>query len=191
MLKPIASILTMLTVLMIAGCTAKKTVDQSEIDGLAREIRNLGPEVDPGEAERAARIAFDYSSQLAQEYEITDPPLVHNYKVNNGFRQRGLCVHWAEDIEKRLKQENFRTLTLHRAIAPPENLFRVDHSTTIISRRGDTFYDGIVLDPWRYGGVLYWSPTLADSRYKWRPQIEVLEEKYKSRQATREAAINL
>ena len=191
MLKQLASILATLTVLTICGCTATPTVDQSAIDGLALEIRKLGPEVDPTEAKRAARIAFTYSSQLAQEYQITDPPLVHNYKVNTGFRPRGLCVHWAEDIEKRLKQENFRTLTLHRAIAPPENPFRIDHSSTIISRRGDTLYDGIVLDPWRYGGVLYWSPTLDDKAYNWRPQIEVLEEKYKTRQATREAAINL
>lgn len=191
MLKLCASVLATLAVVAISGCTAPPTVEQSSIEGLALEIRKLGPEVDPREAERAARIAFDYSTQLAQEYEITDPPLVHNYKVNNGYRERGLCVHWAEDIEKRLKLENFRTLTLHRAIAPPANAFRVDHSTTIISRRGDAFTDGIVLDPWRYGGVLYWSPTLADNRYKWRPQMEVLEEKYKSRQATREAAINL
>jgi len=191
MLKQRAAILVTLAIMVISGCTAQPTVDQSRIDGLALEIRKLGPEVDPREAERAARIAFTYSTQLAQEYQITDPPLVHNYKVNNGFRPRGLCVHWAEDIEKRLKQENFRTLTLHRAIAPPENPFRIDHSTTIISRRGDAYSEGIVLDPWRYGGVLYWSPTLADSRYNWRPRIESLENKYNSRQATREAAINL
>ena len=191
LLKQSVCLLATLAVLMIGGCTTQPSVDQSGIDMLALEISKLGPEVDPREAKRAARIAINYSSQLAQEYGITDPPLVHNYKVNNGFRERGLCVHWAEDIEKRLKQENFRTLTLHRAIAPPSHLFRVDHSTAIISKRGDTFYDGIVLDPWRYGGVLYWSPTLDDKAYNWRPQIEVLEEKYKTRQATREAAINL
>ena len=191
MLKLCASILASLAVLTISGCTTPPTVDQSNIDELALEIRKLGPEVDPREAERAARIAYEYSSQLAIEYEVTDPPLVHNYKVNNGFRERGICVHWAEDVEKRLKQENFRTLAMHRAIALPKTSFNVEHSTAVISRRGDAFDDGIVLDPWRYGGVLYWSPTLADSRYNWQPQIEALEEMYRTRQATREAAINL
>jgi hypothetical protein len=50
---------------------------------------------------------------------------------------------------------------------------------------------GDATDPWRYGGVLFWSPTMADSRYNRRPQIEALEEIYRTRKATREAAINL
>lgn len=191
MLKRCASILAMLVVLTTSGCTEQPTVNQSNIDELALEIRKLGPEVSRSEAERAARIAYTHSAQLAIEYEITDPPLVHNYKVNNGFRERGICVHWAEDIEKRLQQENFRTLTLHQAIALPKTKFNVEHSTAVISKRGDTFDKGIVLDPWRYGGVLFWSPTRADTRYNWRPQVEVLEEIYKTREATREAAINL
>lgn len=216
MLKQLVFLFATLALFTISGCTEKPTVEQSvvekppaaqptaeqptvkpptvdrsAIDALALEIRKLGPEVDPAEAERAARIAFTYSAQLATEYRITDSPLLHNYKIHNGYRERGFCVHWAEDIEKRLKQENFRTLTLHRALAPPSNIFRIEHASTIISRRGDTMSDGIVLDGWRYGGALFWSPTLADSRYNWRPQNEVLEETYRSRKATREAAMNL
>jgi hypothetical protein len=66
-----------------------------------------------------------------------------------GLKPRGLCWHWARDIEARLKQENFQTLELHRAVANSDNVFRLEHSTAVISRRGDTFAQGIVLDPWR------------------------------------------
>lgn len=173
---------------LVAGCAAvPRDVTQSDIDMLALEIRNLGPAVDAEEAERAARIAYTYSLQLAQEYNVTDNPIIHNTKVNNGWRERGLCVHWAEDIEKRLNAENFQTLELHRAIAEG-NEFRIDHSTAIISARGETMNEGVVLDPWRTGGLLFWSPTLKDQRYFWEPQQLVLERKYQAK-LQREAGV--
>ena len=67
-----------------------------------------------------------------------------------GLKPRGLCWHWAEDIERRLRAEDFQTLDLHRAIANANNI-RIEHSTTIVSRRGDGMYDGLVLD--RYCGI--------------------------------------
>lgn len=165
----------------LAGCAqAPKKVSQSDITMLAREIKNLGPEVDPNEADRAANIAYAYSLQLREEYNVTDTPIIHNAKVNNGWRDRGICVHWAEDIEKRLNEEGFETLQIHRAIADGR-LARIDHSTAIISLRGDALDAGIVLDPWRFGGALFWAPTLQDDRYFWEPRMEVLERKYREK----------
>ena len=148
---------------------------------LARRILDLGPGVDPEEAARAADIAYDYTAELREEYQITDPPLIHNFKVNRGIKPRGLCWHWAEDMERRLKRENFQTLSLHRAIANHDNV-RIDHSTAIVSAAGSTMFDGIVLDPWRKGGVLSWMPVAEDRRYDWRPRAEVLQF-YRNREA--------
>ena len=61
----------------------------------------------PPKQPRAAQISYTYTHQLAQEYEITDLPLIHNTKVNAGLKPRGLCWHWAEDIQNRLNAEGF------------------------------------------------------------------------------------
>ncbi len=175
MMRVIALMLIVALAAALSACTTKPTPGPSDIEDLAAEIQGLGPDVDPEEASRAAHIAYTYSQQLAQEYRVTDPPLIHNAKVMHGFRERGLCNDWAQDIQKRLNQENFRTLTLHWATSPPTD-FRIIHHSAVISRRGDTMYDGIILDPWRYGGVLFWSKTKADERYNWRPRMEVREE---------------
>lgn len=151
---------------------------QDEITGLTAGIMGLGPDVDPEEARRAAEIAYAYTHQLALEYEISDPPLIHNTKVNMGLRPRGLCWHWAEDMEARLQAENFETLDMHRAIANADNEFRIDHSTAIISARGAEYDDGIVLDPWRNAGILFWSPLIDDARYVWVERSVVLKERY-------------
>ncbi|MEL7117061.1 MAG: hypothetical protein AAGP08_16005, partial [Pseudomonadota bacterium] len=116
---------------------------------------------------------YSYTAVLRDEYQITDPPLVHNFKVNRGIKPRGLCWHWAEDMEKRLKAEGFQTLELHRAIANHDNI-RIDHSTAIVSAKGATMFEGVVIDPWRKGGVLSWMRVRDDDRYDWRPRAEVL-----------------
>ena len=172
-------VISMVFLLVLAGCAAPKLdqpVTQNQRTDLTRDILALGPEIDPEEAARAARIALTYPRQLAMEYQITDPPLIHNAKVNAGIKPRGLCYDWADDLEARLKLENFKTLQLHRAIANATSIL-IGHSTVIVSQRGDTMFEGIVLDPWRYGGVLFWSPTLEDERYKWVDRQEVFREK--------------
>ena len=146
--------------------------DEADIWALTMAIQALGPEVDAEEAARAARVSYTHTYKLALDYQITDPALIHNIKVNMGLKPRGLCKHWAEDMEKRLLAEDFQTLTIHRGIG---RLVGVDHSTAIVSRIGDDMYDGIVVDPWRKGGRLTWIHTDEDTAWGWEPQLAVLD----------------
>ena len=163
--------------LLLAACAAPPPPQPEEVSRLAAAIRGLGPEVDPEEAERAAKMAYRHTHDLALEYQITDPPIVHNTKVNMGLKPRGLCWHWARDMEDRLKAEDFQTLDLHRAVANSDNAFRLEHSTAIISARGDAYDEGIVLDPWRKGGRLTWAGVREDASYDWQPRDEVVARK--------------
>lgn len=171
---------------LIAGCAGSGAVLEpvalDDIEELSRSISALGPNVDPNEAERAADIAYRYAHQLAGEYNVTDSPLIHNTKVNLNLRPRGLCYHWADDIEAGLAQEGFKTLDLHRAIANASSI-RIEHSSVIISKKGGSMFDGIVLDGWRHGGALFWSPMQFDARYEWRPRAEVFAQRRKRKQA--------
>lgn len=166
---------------VLAGCgvSPEKRAPASEMDiaELAASIRALGPDVDPDEAWRAARIAYGHSRELAIQYQIVDPPLIHNTKVNMGLKPRGLCWHWAEDMEARLKAEGFETLVLYRAIANADNPYRIDHSTAIVAARGEMMEEGIILDPWRTGGYLFWDEVVDDTRYEWVPRELVLDAK--------------
>lgn len=170
----------MLALSLLASCASTQSpgdprpeVEQRRISDLNRALLELDGEIDAGEAQRAARIAIEYTQQLALEYEITGSPIMHNLLVNLGAKPRGLCVDWTSDLLARLQQEHFYSFELHWGIANYENAFRLEHSTVIISARGDTLYRGLVLDPWRHSGELFWSPTLQDQEYEWRPQAEI------------------
>ncbi len=143
-----------------------------DIAELTQGFIDLGPDVDPNEAARAARAVYTYVDQLKIEYQITGSALAHNTKVNMGIAPRGLCWHWAHDIDARLMRERFRTLQIHRAIANHNNL-RLEHSTTMLGRRGDPMYRAIVLDPWRQGGTLFWEIAANDTRYDWTDRDQV------------------
>lgn len=166
-----------LAALPLVGCgTAPEKrafAADSDIRDLQTAIEGMSAEVDPEEAARAAEIAFAYTRELAIRYQITDPPLVHNTKVNMGLKPRGLCWHWAEDMEARLDAEQFETLEMSRAISEGRGI-RIDHSTAVINAKGATYKEGVVLDPWRQGGVLFFAPTAVDTRYNWEAREVVL-----------------
>ncbi|MGV6805333.1 MAG: hypothetical protein ACWA49_14130 [Ruegeria sp.] len=167
-----ARFLSLVFSLVLVACSSQDQAPSGDVAGLTRAIEQLGPEVDPNEAARAAQIAHDYALQLKSEWRVTDSAIIHNAKIINGFRERGLCNDWAEYILKRLRQENFRTLDLHWITSPPTS-FRIIHHSAAISAKGDGPYDAIVLDGWRRGGDLYWAPVREDTHYNWRPRMEV------------------
>lgn len=170
------ALLGLCLILLLTACGAygPERAAPQDIAALSAEIRALAPEIDPIEAATAARLAYNTSYALARSYQITDPPLIHNAKVNAGLRPRGLCYHWAEDLQARLEAEGFETLGIERAIANADNSFLIDHSTAVIVARGAPMISGIVIDPWRNGGRLFWAPAAKDPRYDWQPRLDVL-----------------
>ena len=171
--------LTVLALALLGGCAAvpapaiESRQAQQEIDELGLAILALGDDVDPGEARQAARIATEYSRQLALEYEIESSPLMHNVMVNLGFKERGLCKDWTRDLLVRMREEDFDSIAFEWAIANYARTFKIEHSTVIVTARGSSIEQGLVLDGWRHSGNLYWAPTLDDPDYRWSPAREV------------------
>ena len=144
-----------------------------DIAALTEALIGLGPDVDPAEAADAARAVYTYVDQLVIEYDMGDDgPLAHNTKVNMGLKPRGLCWHWAQDLEVRLKMERYKTLKVFSAIANYNNIL-LEHSTTLLGVPGGKMADAIVVDPWRHAGKLFWKVARKDTRYNWTPRSEV------------------
>ncbi len=176
-MKRLMSAFILLVVLTACATKGPVTATEPQITALAQSLRQMSPDVDPREADRAARISYQTAFALAQTYQITDHPLIHNSKVNAGTKPRGLCYHWAEDMQARLLAEGFETLDVTRAIANSHTRFLIDHSTAVLIPTGANMKDGVVIDPWRGGGRLFWSPVTQDSRYNWLPRAQVLRDK--------------
>ncbi|MEM6639381.1 MAG: hypothetical protein AAF610_05710, partial [Pseudomonadota bacterium] len=131
----------------------------ARMDELRAMLLELGPLVDPAEADLAAQTAVGLAIELANQYKLTAPPITHNMLVNMGLKPRGLCTHWAEDLLRRLDALELETLDLYWAVAYPSRPWRLEHSGALSTAAGQPFNSGIVLDAWRDSGALFFSPV--------------------------------
>ena len=161
----------LLAALLASGCAGHRAASlsperiSSNVDALRRELAALGPGIDKAEAGMVAETAVTYSSRLAEEYRVATPARLHNLLIQVGMKDRGLCYHWTEDLMMRLQALNLRTYQLHWGVAHRGNDLR-EHNSVVITANGQPFQAGLLLDPWRNSGVLYWAVVDTDS-YPW------------------------
>ena len=142
------------------------TSDQkASIKGLEAEIMKLNPSVDQREASSVAYNAVVYPMYLSNKYKLVWPPSLQNIFVNSGVRQRGLCYQWTSDMLTHLRKQNYRTLEFTWTIA--NRATKNEHNTAVVVAKGQSWREGVILDPWRNSGNLYWNKVKDDPKYKW------------------------
>lgn len=169
--------------LLFSGCTAVKfegahvskkgdtivsaidDTDNNKIEDLYKALLSLGPNIDSNEARFIAREAVLYPKVLANRYKLMSPPLIHNVLVNYGHRPRGLCYQWTHDMGKQINRP-MKSFQFYHGVAFRRDYWN-EHSTLVVSAKGKGVPDGIVLDPWRNSGVLFWSRVKDDKKYPW------------------------
>jgi len=158
----------------VSGCAAPRSAllrepsrIESRIDALQGSLRGLGKTTDPEEARRVAQTAVADSLKLAEDYRLATPALWHNLLIRTGMKDRGLCYHWTEDLMKRLQALNLKTYQLHWGVAYKGSDLR-EHNSVVITALSQPFDAGLVLDPWRNSGDLYWAAVRKDE-YPWEP----------------------
>jgi len=139
--------------------------DSKKIEDLYQAIMSLGPNIIPSEARFVAREAVLYPKVLANRYQLTSPPLYHNMLVNYGKRPRGLCYQWTHDLGKQVNRP-MKSLQFFHAVAFRRDYWR-EHNTLVVAAKGKGVPDGIILDPWRNSGDLFWSRVKDDHKYPW------------------------
>ena len=156
-----------------ASTTDRKTAaDRDKLSSLQKDLAALNPRTDIVEAGRVAQTAIQYSAYLAEKYDLVRPAVLHNVLVRIGWKDRGLCHHWTEDLMKQLELLELKTYQLFWGVAHRGSELR-EHNSVVVAAQGQRFEEGIVLDPWRNSGKLHWS-LVKNDRYPWkeRPRSE-------------------
>jgi len=139
---------------------------REKIAVLSNDLAALNGHTNLTEAEQLAETAISYSYHLAEEYRVVRPAILHNLLVRIGLKDRGLCYQWTEDLMSRLYLMQLNSFQLHWGVAYRGSELR-EHNTVVVTARGQQFEEGIVLDPWRNSGELYWAHVKSDS-YPWQ-----------------------
>lgn len=141
-------------------------IEEDSAQRLAHKLLTLSSNINPSEATQIAQESHSYPKKLAHKYALAYPPLFHNFLVNIGAKERGLCYQWAEDLARHLRSLNSKTLRFEFIVA---NLDQSNEHTAIsVFPTSGNPLDGIVLDPWRNSSKLYWIPIKDDPKYHWQ-----------------------
>ena len=150
------------------GISSSPSDDQAywhKIKQLQQELVGLSATVDKTETRILAETAVRESAVLAEEYQLVRPAVSHNLLVVLGIKDRGLCYHWTQDLMARLQALDLKSFQLHWGVAYRGSELR-EHNCVVITADGQSFFKGIVLDPWRNSGNLYWA-RVAKVSYPW------------------------
>jgi hypothetical protein len=154
---------------IIAACVNVGTPEQrrEKAERLSRDLQQLAPSVSRAEADKAATTAIEESAKLSLDFKPICLPWMNNGLVNTGLRKRGLCYQWRDDLFPHLHRLNLKTLDLHLTSSRRATL--LEHNGIVVTAKGQRFEDGIVLDPWRKGGRLWWGTLKKDKSHPWKP----------------------
>lgn len=140
-----------------------------KVAALSNDLASLNGHTNLTEAGELAETAIGYSYHLAEEYRVVRPAIFHNLLVRIGFKDRGLCYQWTEDLMNRLDLMQLKSFQLHWGVAYRGSELR-EHNTVVVTARGHPFEEGIVLDPWRNSGDLFWTRVKND-HYPWQERM--------------------
>ena len=149
-----------------SGTQADAQIYREKVKQLETVLVALSETVDKTEALMVAETAVRESAVLAEEYQLVRPAVAHNLLIALGLKDRGLCYHWTEDLMKRLQALDLKSLQLYWGVAHRGSELR-EHNCVVVTARGQSFFKGIVLDPWRNSGNLFWARVTKDD-YPWK-----------------------
>ncbi len=174
---------SMLAILFLSGCsvrydnvkldpTTKRTVitkmdtkTASDIEGVTRQLMTLGPNIDPAEARLLAHEAVAYPKVLANQYKLVKPAYFQNILVNYGYRENGLCWQWTRDMAKHIQARQWKSFDFFHGTANRRRFN--EHNSLVVTAKGKGVREGMLLDPWRDSGVLFWKMAKDDPKYYW------------------------
>ncbi|MBN8418653.1 MAG: hypothetical protein J0L73_07060 [Verrucomicrobia bacterium] len=153
-----------LTMCVHPGTPAER---QEKARRLSRDLQQLSPTVSASEADRLATTAIEETARLSADFRPFMHPWLNNGLVNTGLRKRGLCYQWRDDLFPHLFRLHLKTLELH--LTSSKRATWQEHHGIIVTAKGQPFEDGLVIDPWRDGGRLWWGLRKNDKGHPWVP----------------------
>jgi hypothetical protein len=153
------------------GVSAK---DVAKAEELANQFASLSRRVDPNEAKLLAQCAYATAARLREEYRMFGTPIFNNFLIFHGWRKRGYCYQWSEDLLLALDTLKLKTLELHWGDAYRDT-WR-ENNCLVVTAKGQPFEHGMILECWRHFGHLRWNlvPSDQDPYYenaKWAERV--------------------
>jgi hypothetical protein len=153
--------------LFLEGCTPLPYKSaHREQQALAHTLMNLDTHIPPEEAERLAVDIVYEAERLNRKFERTTDPKFHNFLINIGLKERGLCYHYCDALYLYLHAKSYPSFAFHFVGAHIGSYWR-EHNALVVTAKGQKVSEGVVIDAWRNPEKLYFSRVKEDHAYSW------------------------
>jgi len=153
----------------LLGCTVKPVqAPKNEVEQLSSKLQALQSGISYKKSRLLAQDIFKQTQRLTKKFELTSPPLWHNFLVNIGIREKGLCYHWSDALYVHLEQKNYEHFSFYLIGANIGKYFSEHNALLIVSKGARSIKGGVVIDPWRESGKLYFTTVENDKEYTWK-----------------------
>ena len=152
---------------LFLGCSVKEQPEkETNIAALSTMLTSLDRNITTKESYALSKDIFAKKETLSKAFEVTSPPQYHNFLVNVGLREKGLCYHWSDAFYAYLKMQNYPSFEFHLMGANIGEYWS-EHNVLVIIAKGTSVEDGVIIDAWRNPEKLYFSKVKDDKKYVW------------------------
>jgi hypothetical protein len=150
------------------GCVNHTHIaEEDNVVKLSKILHTLTPHEPSSETMQLSRDIFAKTAKLTREFEMTSPPQYHNFLVNVGIKEKGLCYHWSDALYSYVTTQSYPSFEFH-LVGANIGEYWSEHNSLVIVAKGGSIDEGIIIDPWRKGGKLYFSKVKDDKKYIWQ-----------------------
>ena len=171
LLLPFLSISFLSLSFLLVGCVVTEpSVSETKINQLSTLLQDLDRHIPQEEARHLSQDIFHETQKLIKEFGLTSPPVFHNVLVNVGLREKGLCYHWSDALYVHLSKKKYASFEFHLMGANIGEYWS-EHNVLVVLVKGGNVEEGIIIDPWRDSGKLYFSKVSEDTIYQWKHRV--------------------
>ncbi len=159
---------TLLLSLFFIACTVTpSSVTQNRVESLSILLQSLDSSISFKEAKSLSHEIFQETAKLRKKFNPTSPARFNNFLINAGVKEKGLCYDWSDALYLHFSKKEYASFEFHLLVAHKGKYF-YEHNTLVVVAKGGNVLEGIVIDPWRNSGNLYFSKVNEDKKYEWR-----------------------
>ena len=159
-------LLSLLFFLFFTACVHDPYTHQSEIEELAVLLQTLDRGIPSSEAHALSQEIFLETRKLTQKFKPVSEPHVNNFLINVGLKEHGLCYEWSDALYLHFKQLEYPDFEFHLLVADQGEYF-FEHNVMAVTTKGGNVMDGVIIDPWRKPGEVYFAKIKEDTAYRW------------------------
>jgi len=138
---------------------------------LAGELRSLHEGIPVEEAERLSREIFLESAKLRKKFKPVSEPHFNNFLINIGMKKEGLCYQWSDALYIHFIHTHYPHFEFHLLVSDQGRYFS-EHNVLVVVAKGENVLDGMIIDPWREPGSVYFVKVKDDKGYEWKHRAQ-------------------